>query len=195
MNEAWNLFAPPPPGFSVQDAERITTDRILKTVDLAEARMNHQRRIEALNWLASKGPWPGPNPPLGSFKLDPGQGDFEILIAISPDALRNNESEEDGLRSWRYPLYCQWLGEGKIPPAVDVVRHVDGYLNCLNRVRLLSARAMGALWLPAWYSPTDMRGPRPLWQSLRLGEVFVYAASVHKDGWAGVERDYPEVHP
>lgn len=143
---------------------------VLDNVDPAEAkRVYKETRFPAKpNELA---PWEGENPPVGTWRLDPVFGEFEILLELSLDEITPGEPE-DGIKNWEgYPLYVQWAREGREAPAITVVRHVNGHLVSCDRRRVLAAKDAGKKTILAWFSETDNRGRNP-WQDRGQGSYW-----------------------
>ncbi len=137
---------------TVEQADKIDMNWIIKSVDLEQARTNY--------YLV---PFPVPNsriplqfrmPVLGTWKLDP-FGELSILVEIPLDQFQPSEGDWD--RVLKHPetqLYIQWQKEGHEPPPLSVVNTDKGNLRTQNRRRWLAAREAGVKSLKCWYSPT-----------------------------------------
>ena len=148
------------------DMRHVTIEHILATVDLQAARQVHEQ-TSCQSQPNSLSPWTGDVPPVGTWRLDDMMGEFEMLVELPLDQVEPGEPE-DGIKGWEgYALYVQWAREGRQPPPITVVRHVDGRLVSIHRRRVLAAKDAGLRTILAWFSETDARG-RNLW---RLPEV------------------------
>jgi hypothetical protein len=141
---------------------RHITDADLARIDVDRARQVY-RDWQFPAQANSLAPWEGQLPPLGTWKVDPLFGEFEVLTEIPLDEVTPGEPE-DMIKLWEgYPLYVQWAREGRPPPPVTVVRHVDGHLVSCNRRRVLAARDAGVRTIVAWFSETGAAG-RTAWR-------------------------------
>jgi hypothetical protein len=156
----------------IADVCGLSLDDVLERVDLMDA-------IAVDQWLEThpalpncKEPWPHDNPPIGTWRLDPVFGQFEVLVWVDPCEVVITEGDHEAARSWpESALYRDWLRAGRMPPAISVVRHADGPLHTQNRRRTLAARDVGAPRIPAWFSETIPTGA-PRWRSMWLGAVY-----------------------
>ena len=143
----------------VSDVTHLTLADVLQRVDPVQATMIF-RELEGIQPLPNElTPWPHENSPIGTWKLDPVFGTFEVLVWIDPwevEISEGNHEDARGLTS--SALYRQWLSEGLMPPAITVVRHCKGYPNSLNRRRTLAARDTNTPFIPAWFSETTPSG-------------------------------------
>lgn len=151
--------------------KHITVGQVLAAVDIQQAiRVFHETFVAApVNSLT---PWPHGNPPVGTWRLDPVFGEFEVLVDIPSEEIREGEPEDMIKRHPTYPLYVEWAKAGLEAPAVTVVRHIQGHLVCSSgRRRRLAALEAGLPLLRAWFSETDERGWN-LWRKPELGTVW-----------------------
>ncbi len=96
----------------VKDAEKITIDQILKTVDLAQAREAYM----PIPRSSSAIPHEFTMPLLGSFQIDQ-YGEIEILIEIPVSEFKPSEQDwEHALRCPEMENYIRWQKDGVEPP-------------------------------------------------------------------------------
>jgi hypothetical protein len=156
----------------IADVSGLSLNDVLERVDLMEAIAIHQW-LEANPALPNRmEPWPHENVPIGTWRLDPIFGEFEVLVWVDPWEVVITEGNREAARSWpESALYRDWLRAGRLPPALSVVRHADGPLHTQNRRRTLAARDVEAPRIPAWFSETTPTGA-PRWRSRWLGAVY-----------------------
>jgi hypothetical protein len=104
-------------------------------------------------------PWDGTGAvPLGTWRFDEWCRTYEVLVEVDVSDLTIAEPEDGCKYRDDYRKYVEWAKEGREPPPIEVVRHVDGHLVSLNRRRTLAAREAGVKTLKAWYSETAPSG-------------------------------------
>ncbi|MCL4296224.1 MAG: hypothetical protein KJ077_10870 [Anaerolineae bacterium] len=153
------------------DMRHLTVEQIRASVDIPTAIQVYQETW-AVAPVSSLTPWPHGNPPLGTWRLDPTFGDFDVLVDIPTEEVCEGEPE-DYIRNHRtYHAYLEWARAGLEAPAVNVVRHIRGHLVCSSgRRRRLAAIDAGLPFLRAWFSETNERGG-PLWHADDLSTVY-----------------------
>src|SRR5215207_2189221 len=105
----------------IADVSGLSLNDVLERVDLMEAIAIHQW-LEANPALPTHmEPWPHENVPIGTWKLDPSFGEFEVLTWIDPWEVVITEGDHEAARSWpESALYRDWLRAGRLPPAISV---------------------------------------------------------------------------
>jgi hypothetical protein len=135
---------------NVNQAEKITIEWILESVDLDAARA----RFEYHPPSGSENPHKFEMPALGAFRLDP-FGEIDVLVEIAVENFKPSEGDWDyAMKRPEFPVYVQWQKDGCPPPPLSVVKTDKGNLVTQNRRRWLAAREAGAKTLRCWYSPT-----------------------------------------
>lgn len=89
------------------------------------------------------------NASIGTWKLDPTFGTFEVLIWVDPWEAEPTEGNHDYARLLPCSAqYRAWFNQDRVPPLITVVRHTKGHLASLNRHRVLAARDTSTLLIP-----------------------------------------------
>jgi hypothetical protein len=167
------------------------TPENLSKIDVTQAKATFEETAFAAR-PNSLTPWDGTNPSLGTWRLDPDMGEWEVLLELDLEEVFPGEPE-DYIKGWEgYSLYVQWAIEGKEAPAIRVVRHVDGHLVSCNRRRVLAAKDAGLKTIKAWFSETNSRGQNP-WKTRTEGTVYKAKVKALKQ-WLeeGDYKPYPD---
>lgn len=168
----------------LDDTVLFTLNDVLQHVDTAAA-------IQVYRQLRGYEPRPSEwttNPPLGTWKLDPVFGTFEVLVLADPHALEISKEDDEFTRQLnRSASYRQLFHSGQMPPASTVVRHVRGHLYAENECHVIAARDTKMPLIPVWFSETTPTG-RPRWKAHRLGSVYAQTAALY--GWDHVINEH-----
>jgi hypothetical protein len=139
---------------TVEEAREIELAWVREHLDVPTARWLDALRLQVpANSLT---PWKLPAPPLGSWKLDM-TGDASVLVRIPVSAMTAGEGDwEFARRMETTQRYAAWMGQGQMPPPLDVVESDRGALLTLNRRRWLAAQLAGVEELLCWYSAAPL---------------------------------------
>lgn len=139
-------------------------------------------------------PWEGEIPPVGTWRFDPAavnpeDTELEQLTRFNLKDIVVTEGEAGVRGRPDYQLYVQWLEEGREPPPIVVVRHVNGELHSLNRRRVMAARDAGRNTILVWFSETNARGRNAWTHKGFIKEALAQGKPVPPK----VLADYPEL--
>jgi hypothetical protein len=151
------------PGLSLQKTRKLPLSKIRKMVDTREALIAWGK-----TWVGpapnSLSPWLGEKLPLGTWRLDPLDGDYDVLVELPTDQIISGEPEDGVKFHESYKHYLLWARHGLEPPPITVVAHADdGRLVSIDRRRLLAAQEAGRKKIKAWFSETTPNGG-PTWK-------------------------------
>lgn len=135
---------------TVEEANRIELAWVREHLDAPTARWLDTVYLRVLP--SSLTPWTLPAPPIGSWRLNM-LGEAWMLVRIPVAAMTASEGDWDYARRLETTQrYAAWMGEGQMPPPLDVVESDRGSLLTLNRRRWLAAQMAGVEELICWYS-------------------------------------------
>lgn len=147
---------------TVEQADCVTLAWLLDNVDVEEAlaRWEYSPSSNVIRFR-----FEFEMPALGTWRLDPLNDEFSVLVDIPIVEFRPSENEWDKVLKFDSTRqYIIWQRQGYAPPPLEVVKTATGKLISLNRRRWLAARAAGVKSLYCWYS-----GPcHPSWVSCSL---------------------------
>ena len=120
-------------------------------------------RDELTKWWTFPGvnklePYTEEIPPVGTWRIDPELNELEQLRLFNVSELVSTEPEAGVRGREDYQKYLEWAKEGKIPPPIHVVRHIEGELRSTNRRRLMAANEAGVKQILGWFSETTPQG-------------------------------------
>lgn len=178
---------------TIEQADNLTWEGFFETVDWEKA---HQAYLAHPNRAESKKLQLLENTiPEYDVMYDKVLGDVWVLVVVSVDEVQPSDGDwERALQYETTQQYIEWFKEGKQPPPIKVVRHVDGRLISCNRRRWLAAREAGVERLLAWYIHTNSNG-RPKFERKicsRNGNNEEIVCNRYKQGLSCVGCEYFE---